>query len=147
MNWKATTTSAKDFLAEDINEDAPSITETITETLTPEQSKATVVSIIEQQLNGTTAQDIADAAKAKRATKPKAVKPVSDPTNPDHYKVGGIETIEFIKAKLTFEEYQGYLKGNVLKYASRIGHKGDPVIDAGKLNWYSTALTQVLKGE
>lgn len=143
MNWKATTTSAKDFLAEDINEDAPSVTET----LTPEQSKATVVAIIEQQLNGTTAQDIAEAAKVKRTAKPKAVKPASDPTNPDHYKVGGIETIEFIKAKLTFEEYQGYLKGNVLKYASRIGHKGDPVIDAGKLNWYSNALTQVLKGE
>lgn len=145
MNWKATTTSAKDFLAEDINEDAPSVTET--ETLTTEQSKATVVSIIEQQLNGTTAQDIADAAKAKRATKPKAVKPVNDPINPDHYKVGGIETIDFIKAKLTPEEYRGYLKGNVLKYASRLGYKGDAVTDAGKINWYSTALTQALKGE
>jgi hypothetical protein len=136
MNWKATTTSAKDFLAEDINEE-----------LTPAQTKETIVSIIDNQLNGTSAQDIVDAVKSKRPAKPKAVKPASDPTNPDHYKVGGIETIEFIKAKLTFEEYQGYLKGNVLKYASRIGHKGDPVIDAGKLNWYSTALTNVLKGE
>lgn len=141
MNWKATTSSVKDFLAEDINEE---IAEPITETLTPQQTKETTVSIIDKQLNGTSAQDIANAVKAKRT--PKA-KPVVDPTNPDHYKVGGIETIEFIKAKLTFEEYQGYLKGNVLKYASRIGHKGDPVVDAGKLNWYSTALTNVLKGE
>ena len=136
MNWKATTTSAKDFLAEDINEE-----------LTSPSTQETTMNIVDQQLNGTSAQDIVDAVKAKRPAKPKAVKPASDPTNPDHYKVGGIETIEFIKAKLTFEEYQGYLKGNVLKYASRIGHKGDPVIDAGKLNWYSTALTNVLKGE
>jgi hypothetical protein len=143
MNWKASTTSAKDFLAEDINEEPnPSMKQEVT--LTPEQTKETTVSIIDKQLNGTSAQDIANAVKAKRTPK---VKPVVDPTNPDHYKVGGIETIEFIKAKLTFEEYQGYLKGNVLKYASRIGHKGDPVVDAGKLNWYSTALTNVLKGE
>lgn len=135
MNWKST----KEFLAEDVNED-------VTETLTPKQTKETTVTVVEQQLNGTSAQDIVDAVKAKRVV-PKKVKPVVDPTNPDHYKVGGIETIEFIKAKLTFEEYQGYLKGNVLKYASRIGHKGDPVVDAGKLNWYSTALANVLKGE
>jgi hypothetical protein len=139
MNWKATTTSAKDFLAEDINEGDDNV-------ITPSTTQETTMNIVEQQLNGTSAQDIVEAVKSKRVVIKKA-KPVSDPTNPDHYKVGGIETIEFIKAKLTFEEYQGYLKGNVLKYASRIGHKGDPVIDAGKLNWYSTALTNVLKGE
>jgi hypothetical protein len=139
MNWKASTTSAKDFLAEDINEE-------VTETLTPQQTKETTVSIIEQQLNGTSAQDIANAVKAKRIVLKKA-KPVNDPINPDHYKVGGIETIDYIKAKLTPEEYRGYLKGSVLKYASRLGYKGDAVVDAGKINWYSTELTNTLKGE
>jgi hypothetical protein len=135
MNWKVSTTSAKDFLAEDINEE-----------VTP-QPKEEIVEIIEQQLNGTTAQDIVDAVKLKRGPKPKPAKPTNDPINPDHYRVGGIETIDFLKAKLTAEEYRGYLKGNVLKYASRIGHKGDPAIDAGKLNWYSNELATALKGE
>lgn len=58
--------------------------------------------------------------------------------HPPHYTYGGIETIEFIKAKLTPEEFKGYLKGNILKYGSRVGHKGDPAQDAGKLAWYAT---------
>ncbi len=50
---------------------------------------------------------------------------MSDNVNhPSHYKQGGIETIDFIKAKLTPEEYRGYLKGNVIKYLSRERHKG-----------------------
>jgi len=44
--------------------------------------------------------------------------------HPAHYTVGGIETIDFIKAKLTPEEFIGYLKGNVIKYLSRAPHKG-----------------------
>lgn len=42
-----------------------------------------------------------------------------DNINPNHYIFGGIETIEYLKAKLTAEEYRGFLKGNVLKYVSR----------------------------
>ena len=62
--------------------------------------------------------------------------------HPAHYKVGGIETIDFIQAKLTPEEFRGYLKGNVLKYASRAGHKNNAVEDAGKLAWYATRLSK-----
>lgn len=58
--------------------------------------------------------------------------------HPPHYTYGGIETIDFIKAKLTPEEFKGYLKGNILKYGSRVGHKGDPAQDAGKLAWYAS---------
>jgi hypothetical protein len=32
-----------------------------------------------------------------------------DKINPDHYMTGGIETIDFIKAKLTEEQFKGYL--------------------------------------
>jgi hypothetical protein len=64
--------------------------------------------------------------------------------HPAHYKAGGIETIDFIEAKLTREEYIGYLKGNALKYASRIGKKGAPDIDAGKMAWYAMKLRDVL---
>lgn len=62
--------------------------------------------------------------------------------SPPHYKVGGIEVIDYIKAKLTPEEFRGYLKGNMLKYTSRAGHKDDAVEDIGKLVWYATKLQE-----
>jgi hypothetical protein len=68
-----------------------------------------------------------------------------DPVNhPAHYTHGGIETIDFIQAKLTPEEFRGYLKGNILKYGSRLGHKENDMQDAGKLAWYTNKLRTVL---
>lgn len=101
-------------------------------------------------LNGTIAEDIIGsyADKPKRGRKPTIEKVKVDVVNqPPHYTTGGIETIDFIEAKLSRDEYIGYLKGNVLKYASRLGHKGDAVTDAGKLNWYTTRLARALGGE
>ena len=60
--------------------------------------------------------------------------------SPKHYTAGGIETIDFIKAKLTKEQYEGYLLGNIIKYSSRMGLKGEAKIDAGKLHWYTKEL-------
>ena len=62
-----------------------------------------------------------------------------------HDKLRGIETIAFIQAKLTPDEYRGYLKGNLLKYSSRIGHKGAAQLDAGKAGWYANALMQAIE--
>lgn len=44
--------------------------------------------------------------------------------HPHHYTFGSIETINFIKDKLTNEQYIGYCLGNVLKYISRYRFKG-----------------------
>ena len=60
--------------------------------------------------------------------------------SPPHYTAGGIETIDYIKAKLSPEGYRGYLQGNLLKYASRIGKKGSD--DAGKAAWYADRLSK-----
>ena len=60
--------------------------------------------------------------------------------SPPHYTKGGIETIDFIQAKLSPEEYRGYLRGNLLKYASRMGAKGED--DAGKAAWYADRLSK-----
>ena len=58
--------------------------------------------------------------------------PVADPVNhPAHYKVGGIETIDFIEAKSL-----GYNLGNVVKYITRSDHKGDKLQDLQKAAWY-----------
>jgi len=63
--------------------------------------------------------------------------------HPPHYTAGGIETIDYIQAKLTPEEFRGYLKGSVLKYSSRAGLKGDTSEDLGKLVWYANKLKTV----
>ena len=58
--------------------------------------------------------------------------PKADPVNhPAHYKVGGVETIDFIEAKgLT------YHLGNAVKYISRADHKGNRKQDLEKAKWY-----------
>lgn len=67
--------------------------------------------------------------------------------SPTHYTHGGIETIDFIRAKLTREEYVGYLRGNILKYSSRLGLKDSMERDAGKLAWYSHELAKFLENK
>jgi hypothetical protein len=62
-----------------------------------------------------------------------------DAINPEHYKVGGIETIDYMRAKSTPEEFEGYLRLSALKYLSRVGHKhGDH--DAARAEEYRKAL-------
>lgn len=42
---------------------------------------------------------------------------------PSHYTFGKIECIDYIRDKMTPEEFQGFCMGNVLKYVSRHKHK------------------------
>lgn len=67
--------------------------------------------------------------------------------HPSHYVDGGIDTIDFIEAKLTKEEFIGYLKGNAIKYASRIGKKDEADVDAGKMAWYAVKLRDTLSAD
>lgn len=72
------------------------------------------------------------------------VKPADMVNHPPHYTAGGIETIDFIQAKLTKEEFIGYLKGTAIKYSSRIGKKDAAEMDAGKMAWYANKLREAL---
>ena len=56
--------------------------------------------------------------------------------SPPHYTAGGIETIDYIAAKLSPDEMRGYCLGNALKYLSRSGKKGDGVEDVRKAIFY-----------
>ena len=57
---------------------------------------------------------------------------VNDNVNhPAHYKVGGVETIDFIEAKKL-----NYNLGNVIKYVTRADHKGNLAEDLKKARWY-----------
>lgn len=59
------------------------------------------------------------------ATKPYRPELQPDLVNhPPHYNDGSIECIDAIEAQLTPEEWRGYLKGNIAKYAWRERHKG-----------------------
>lgn len=61
-----------------------------------------------------------------------AKNPQADLVNhPPHYKVGGIETIDFIEAKKL-----NYNLGNVVKYITRADHKGNRKEDLEKAMWY-----------
>jgi len=65
--------------------------------------------------------------------------------SPTHYKVGGIETIDFIEAKGLDKDY--YL-GNAIKYISRANHKGNRLEDLKKAQWYvNRAVTHAEKSK
>lgn len=64
--------------------------------------------------------------------------------HPQHYTQGGIETIDYIQSKMTAEQFEGYLVGNILKYVSRYPHKNG-VEDLKKAQWYLNKLLGVLE--
>ena len=67
----------------------------------------------------------------------------SDMVNsPDHYTHNGIEAINVIEAKLTDEQYQGYLQGSVMKYLLRSNYKGKRDEDLKKAQWYLNTLVE-----
>ena len=68
-------------------------------------------------------------------------KKTEDAVNPAHYKVEGLpEAIDIINHLMHREQYEGFLWGNILKYAYRFGRKGDKAETAGKIAWYANQL-------
>lgn len=65
--------------------------------------------------------------------------------HPSHYTQGGIECIEAIESALTPDEFVGFLKGQVLKYTWRSGHKDDIVQDTAKGIWYAQRLIKFVE--
>jgi hypothetical protein len=61
-----------------------------------------------------------------------------------HYKDMGIQPWAVMEAVLTPEEFVGYLKGNVIKYAMRQGRKDSD--DTGKAQHYAMKLKEVQNG-
>lgn len=59
-----------------------------------------------------------------------------------YYEVGGIEVIDYIKAKLTPEQYKGYILGNIYKYSGRLQYKGEEAKDIKKLVEYTNWLKE-----
>ena len=69
-----------------------------------------------------------------------------DPVNsPSHYNSKGVEAIDAIEASMSDEEFQGYCKGNAMKYMWRYNYKGKPVEDLKKAQWYLNQLIASLE--
>jgi hypothetical protein len=62
--------------------------------------------------------------------------------SPDHYTEGSMEAINVMEAKLTQEQYQGYLQGSVMKYLLRSNYKGKRDEDLKKAQWYLNKLVE-----
>lgn len=70
---------------------------------------------------------------------------LQDAINPNHYKVGGIEAIDYMKAKSSNQEFRGYLRLSALKYLSRAGHKDDTLQEYEKAQWFINRLIEDYK--
>ena len=98
----------------------------VADTLAAESDLVEAVCEIEQEAPEPAAQE--EAKPDIDMAQPPAVDLVNEPP---HYLAGGIETIDYIEAKGF-----NYNLGNVCKYISRAGHKGDTIEDLKKAAWY-----------
>lgn len=64
--------------------------------------------------------------------------------NPAHYIAGGIETLDYIKAKV--KDYPSYAAGNILKYVSRYEHKNG-IEDLKKAQFYLNDLINWMESD
>lgn len=67
--------------------------------------------------------------------------------SPAHYNLNehGIECIQAIEASMSKEEFQGYVKGNCVKYIWRYKNKGKAKEDLQKAQWYLNKLIETVK--
>lgn len=68
--------------------------------------------------------------------------PNDNVNNPAHYTAGGIETLDYIKAKVS--DYPSYAVGNILKYVSRYEHKNG-IEDLKKAQFYLNDLVEEME--
>ena len=70
------------------------------------------------------------------------------PLNYDkHYADTAHQPIEVMQANMTLDEFVGFLKGNIIKYACRLGKKDEPEKEAAKIRRYAEWLEQVVNGK
>lgn len=64
----------------------------------------------------------------------------------EHYQ-GEVQPIEIMQANMTPEEFVGFLKGNIIKYACRMGKKDKPEKEAAKIARYAEWLAEAINGK
>lgn len=67
---------------------------------------------------------------------------------PDHYKGSeNIDVIDFLYQQLPFEQFKGFMKGNMIKYPVRAGRKDDELADIKKARDYADRLIEKMEVE
>lgn len=67
---------------------------------------------------------------------------------PEHYKGNGnIDVIDFLYQQLPFEQFKGFMKGNMIKYPVRAGRKDDELADIKKARDYADRLIEKMEVE
>lgn len=69
---------------------------------------------------------------------------IDNVNHPTHYNTGNIEVINYIEDKLDYNEFTGYLTGNIIKYISRYKHKNG-IEDLQKAEWYLNYLINYIR--
>jgi hypothetical protein len=72
--------------------------------------------------------------------------PVKAEANDHHYD-GEVQPIELMQAQMTREAFIGFLRGNIIKYAARLGKKDAPEKEAKKIQTYANWLVKVLNNQ
>lgn len=67
----------------------------------------------------------------------------NDIKNPEYYNRGGFQPIDFMQHVFTKEQYEGFVWGNVIKYAFRYGQKGSKKETAIKIQRYAEWLEEL----
>lgn len=64
---------------------------------------------------------------------------------PAHYNQGSIDVIEALYRLLTWEQFKGFMQGNIIKYSVRFEDKDDPILDLEKAEYYTKRLKEYRK--
>lgn len=64
-----------------------------------------------------------------------------------HYQQASVQPVEVLQMHMTPEEFQGYLKGNIVKYLFRAEYKGQRAQDIAKALQYAAWLVQAVRGQ
>ena len=68
-------------------------------------------------------------------------------THDKHYLESVVEPIKVMEKLFTKEELKGFIKGNILKYRLRMGHKDDIQKEMDKISVYEQWLAKLERGE
>ena len=63
-----------------------------------------------------------------------------------HYQ-GAVQPIQLMKEQMSHEAFMGFLRGNIIKYAARLGKKDKDIKETAKLLQYALWLHQSARGE
>lgn len=113
----------------------------------PEPEEAATIKETSEQAKkqvDNTAQESADKIKLSQAVD-EMMEMVPDNVNhPSHYTAGGIEVTDYIQAKLTPEQFEGFCIGVIIQYVSRYRMKGG-IEDLKKAEWYLSRIIGVME--